>query len=152
MLTYQWCRNNTPIPGADGPDHIVVAEDVGSYLRCAVTAEGRTPRASGYVYPSWEPLRVGLLPDTDATAPNASNAYTLRVRNDNPVPVTITTLELTMPGGFSYRPGTTTGALTTDPALTGPGLADAALDDRLPGPRVRRVGGPRRRDGRLGTR
>ncbi len=26
-----------------------------------------------------------------------------------------------MPGGFSYRPGTTTGALTVDPALTGTG-------------------------------
>ena len=121
VLTYQWYRNNTPIAGADGPDHIVVAEDVGGYLRCAVTAEGQHTAWSWYVYPGWEPLRVGLTADNDATAPFAANAYTLRVRNDNPVAVTITNLELTMPGGFSYRSGTTTGALTTDPALTGPG-------------------------------
>ena len=55
------------------------------------------------MYPTWEPLRDRPAADTDASGPFAFNAYTLRVRNDNPVPVTITTLELTMPGGFSYR-------------------------------------------------
>lgn len=121
VLTYQWYRNNTLISGADGPDHIVVAEDVGGHLRCAVTAEGAHTAWSWYVYPGWEPLRLTLTADNDATGPNALNGYTLRIRNDNPVAVTIRQLELTMPGGFSYRPGTTTGALTTEPALTGPG-------------------------------
>jgi len=121
VLTYQWRRGGRAIQGADGPDHVVVAEDVGSYLQCAVTAEGAHVAVSGAIYPTWEPLRIGLLPDNDATAPNTFNTYTLRVRNDNPVPVLITTLELTMPGGFSYRPGTTSGAQTTDPTLTGPG-------------------------------
>ena len=99
----------------------MVAEDVGTSLNCAVTAEGAHTATSWWVYPTWEPLRLNLLPDADATGPNAFNAYTLRLRNDNPVAVTITTLELTMPGGFSYRAGTTTGALNIDPSLTGPG-------------------------------
>jgi Ca2+-binding RTX toxin-like protein len=43
------------------------------------------------------------------------------VRNDNPVPVAIAQLDLTLPGGFSYRPGTTTGALTADPVPVGAG-------------------------------
>ena len=121
VLTYQWRRGGRAIQGADGPHHIVVAEDVGTYLQCAVTAEGAHVAVSPSIYPSWEPLRLSLLPDNDAIAPNAFNAYTLRVRNDNPVPVVITQLDLTMPGGFSYRPGTTSGAQTTDPQLTGPG-------------------------------
>ena len=56
-----------PIAGADGPDHIVVAEDVGTSLNCAVTAEGTHTATSWWVYPSWEPLRLTLLPDADAT-------------------------------------------------------------------------------------
>jgi hypothetical protein len=36
-----------------------------------------------------------------------------------------------MPGGFSYRTGTTTGALTTDPALTGPGSLTLLCHGRL---------------------
>ncbi|HET6550693.1 MAG TPA: hypothetical protein VFG79_19665, partial [Solirubrobacter sp.] len=121
VLTYQWRRNNQPIDGADEADHIVVAEDVGAYLTCAVTAEGTHTATSSAIYPTWEPLRLSIAADSDATAPNAFNAYTLRVRNDNPVTVAITQLELTLPGGFSYRPGTTTGALTADPVPTGPG-------------------------------
>src|SRR4051794_1889702 len=121
VLSYQWLRNNQPIAGADSADHIVVAEDVGASLRCAVSAEGTSTAYSWWVYPTWEPLRITLAPDADASGPNVFNGYTLRVRNDNPVPVTITELDLTMPGGFSYRQGTTTGALTSDPQLTGPG-------------------------------
>ena len=60
MLTYQWYRNNTPIAGADGPDHIVVAEDVGGYLRCAVTAEGQ--------HTAWSVVRV---PELGAAARRA---------------------------------------------------------------------------------
>src|SRR3954469_1340850 len=94
---------------------MVAAEDVGAYVTCAVTAEGSRTAVSSAVYPSWEPLRLTVTPDADATAANAANAYTLRVRNDNPVPVVITQLDLTLPGGFFYRLGTTTGALTADP-------------------------------------
>ena len=133
VLTYQWRRNNTPIPGADGPDHIVVAEDVGSDLHCAVTAEGTHTACVLVRVPDLGAAAARAdCRTTTRTGAERANAYTLRVRNDNPVPVTITQLELTMPGGFSYRPGTTTGALTIDPTLTGAGLADTALDRRLP--------------------
>ena len=86
MLTYQWYRNNPPIAGADGPDHIVVAEDVGGYLRCAVTAEGQhTALVRGTCTRAGSRCASALTADDDATAPFAANAYTLRVRNDNPV-------------------------------------------------------------------
>ena len=57
------------IPDADGPDHIVVAQDVGTSLTCQVTAEGSRTATSPAVTPGWEPLRLSLLPDADASAP-----------------------------------------------------------------------------------
>ena len=121
VLSYQWRRNNQPIPGADGPDHIVVAEDVGTSLNCAVTAEGMHTATSWWVYPSWEPLRLTLLPDLDATAPSVQRVHAAAAQRQPGAGRSSTQLELTMPGGFSYRPDTTSGALTTNPATTGAG-------------------------------
>ena len=135
VLTYQWYRNDTLIPGADGPDHIVVAEDVGGYLRCAVTAEGQHTAWSYYVYPSWEPLRVALTADNDATAPFASNGVHAarpqrqpRGRDHHGARVDHARRVLLPLGDHDRR--------TDDgPGPHRPELADAALDERLPGPR-----------------
>ncbi|HWK27649.1 MAG TPA: hypothetical protein VNS09_13860 [Solirubrobacter sp.] len=121
VVTYQWRRNGVAIPGAVSADRIVAPEDVATSLTCAVTAEGSRTAVSPAVTPAWEPLRLSVLPDSDATAPGAFNAYTVRLRNENPVPVTITQFDLTLPGGFSFRPGTTSGVLKADPVPTGPG-------------------------------
>ena len=69
VLTTSGGATTPPIAGADGPDHIVVAEDVGTSLNCAVTAEGTHTATSWWVIPSWEPLRLTLPPDLDASAP-----------------------------------------------------------------------------------
>ena len=121
ITSYKWRRNGVAIPDADGPDHIVTAADVGTSLTCAVTAEGTRTAVSPAVVPTWEALRLSMLPDSDAGAPGAFNAYTARLRNENPVAVTITQFDLTLPGGFSFRPSTTSGALTIDPTQTGTG-------------------------------
>jgi hypothetical protein len=64
VTTYKWRRNAIVIPDADGPDHIVVAQDVGTSLTCAVTAEGARTAISPAVTPTWEPLRLSLLPSS----------------------------------------------------------------------------------------
>ena len=88
--------------------------------------------------------------DNDATAPNASNAYTLRVRNDNPVPVTITTLEfdharrvLLPRRDHDRRADDRPGAAPAPDSLTLRWTTDFQV------PASGRVGRPRRRHGRL---
>ena len=88
---------------------------------CVVTAEGNYPAQSFQVGVTWQPLQLGVVPDADAVSPSAVDGYSVRVRNPNPTTVAIATLDLTLPGGFSYQPGTTSGALTVDPTPTGPG-------------------------------
>ena len=91
VLSFQWRRNNQAIPGADGPDHIVVAEDVGTSLNCAVTAEGASTTTSWWVYPTWEPLRfdpaAGRRRVSAADAPTPTRcacATTTRCRSPSP--------------------------------------------------------------------
>ena len=120
-VSYRWLRSGVDIPGADSADYLVTAEDVGAYLSCVVTAEGNYPAQSFQVFVTWQPLQLGVVPDADAVSPSAVDGYSVRVRNPNPTSVSISTLDLTLPGGFAYQPGTTSGALTVDPTPTGPG-------------------------------
>lgn len=122
-VAYQWWRNGAEIPGADAADYIVTADDVGRALSCVVTAEGNAAYVaySKTVYPTWEPLRTTLVAEQDAVDPGQADAYVLRVRNLNPVAVPITATRLTLPPGFSYRPGTTSGPVTSEPVAGGVG-------------------------------
>jgi Ca2+-binding RTX toxin-like protein len=120
-VSYQWRRNNVSIADADAADYVVTGTDVGTSLSCVVTAEGTRSAISAGVLARWEPLQLTVVPDLDAVTPSSTDVYTVRLSNPNPTTVAISSLELTMPGGFSYRLGTTTGAITTNPTLTGPG-------------------------------
>ncbi|HEV2813485.1 MAG TPA: hypothetical protein VGW10_09560 [Solirubrobacteraceae bacterium] len=137
-VAYQWRRNFQEIPGADAPDYIVTAEDVDVPLDCVVTAEGDpayTATAS-YVFPTWEPLRLALSPEIDAVDPAQADAYVLRIRNLNPVAVPVQPIRITLPGGFSYRPGTTSGALTSDPQAGGVGSLTLTWNEEIEVPAI----------------
>ena len=120
-VTYRWRRGYVDIPGADRADKIVTTEDVGAYLDCVVTAEGARAGDLGDRAAAWEPLQLSVVPDADAVAPQRDGGATrcgcatrTPLRGD-------VGARADAAGGFSYRVGTTTGAITAEPLLTGPG-------------------------------
>ena len=69
------------------------------------------------------PLAVTKTADAGSVAAGANDGYTIHVSNNNVSAVTLETLTDTLPAGFSYRTGTTTGATTTDPTIVGQNLS-----------------------------
>jgi uncharacterized repeat protein (TIGR01451 family) len=68
------------------------------------------------------PLSTAKTADKPAVGPGAADAYTITVSNPNPGPVTLTSITDTLPAGFTYTPGSTTGATTANPTISGPML------------------------------
>lgn len=51
--------------------------------------------------------------------PEAADSYTITIENPNTSDVTLTEISDTLPAGFSYTAGSSTGATTDDPAVSG---------------------------------
>lgn len=66
-----------------------------------------------------EPLTTAKTAADDTTPAGGDNGYTITVSNPNPADVTLDSIVDTLPDGFAYRSGTTTGATTSDPAVDG---------------------------------
>jgi uncharacterized repeat protein (TIGR01451 family) len=66
-----------------------------------------------------QPLTLTKTADAGSVAAGGSDGYTITANNPNAGPVTLTTLTDTLPTGFSYQSGTTSGATTTDPGIVG---------------------------------
>jgi hypothetical protein len=62
---------------------------------------------------------VTLRPDVRLALSSGRAGYTLTLHNPNVLPVTTSAISLTLPRGFRYVPGTTTGVTTADPARSG---------------------------------
>jgi hypothetical protein len=69
---------------------------------------------------------VGIIPLTSAktadqgTVPaGAADAYNIQITNPNATEQTVTSITDTLPAGFTYTPGSSTGATTTDPTVSG---------------------------------
>ncbi|HWB71102.1 MAG TPA: hypothetical protein VG452_02710, partial [Egibacteraceae bacterium] len=67
----------------------------------------------------WVPLTTAKTGDDDHTAPGGANGYTITVSNPNPVAVQLDAIIDTLPEGFGYTTGSTTGVTTADPAVAG---------------------------------
>ncbi|MPV49062.1 hypothetical protein GCG21_03385 [Pseudactinotalea sp. HY160] len=67
------------------------------------------------------PVRFAKTADDDAvTVPDqATSGYTITMSNEGAVERTLTSITDTLPAGFAYDPGSTIGATTTDPAVSG---------------------------------
>jgi uncharacterized repeat protein (TIGR01451 family) len=65
------------------------------------------------------PLSTEKVADASTSAAGARNGYTITVRNPNPGSVTLSSITDTLPAGFSYVAGSTTGATTANPSISG---------------------------------
>ena len=70
-----------------------------------------------------QPLTMAKTADAASTGAGGENGYTITIRNPGDVAVSLDSVTDTLPAGFAYRPGTTTGAATTDPSIAGRDLA-----------------------------
>lgn len=68
------------------------------------------------------PLTITKIADATTVQAGGTDGYTITVNNPNITNVTLGSLSDTLPAGFTYRPGTTTGATTADPSIDGPTL------------------------------
>ena len=76
------------------------------------------------------PLTTDVTADAATVRPGAGTGYTVSVSNPNDTAQVLRTLSLTLPAGFAYTAGTTTGATTSDPQVQGSTLTwtlDAAV-------------------------
>jgi hypothetical protein len=62
-----------------------------------------------------QPLTVTKTAGAPDTAPGGTNSYTITVQNPNDFDARLNTIEDSLPAGFAYVAGTTTGATTFDP-------------------------------------
>jgi uncharacterized repeat protein (TIGR01451 family) len=76
---------------------------------------------------TFAPLGVAALVTTKAadvatSAPGATNGYTITISNSNDGSILLNSVTDTLPAGFSYHVGSSTGVTTTDPAVSGQSL------------------------------
>ena len=66
-----------------------------------------------------EPVTLTKTADASSVVAGGSDGYTITATNSNTSAVTLTSLSDTLGAGFSYQSGTTTGATTADPSVSG---------------------------------
>ncbi len=91
----------------------------------ATSAGGCQPGAS------LPPPTVSKTADSPSSAPGGSNGYTIAVTNPNDVAVDLDTITDTLPSGFAYVPGSTTGDVTDDPGVAGQVLTWQSIEGSL---------------------
>ena len=69
------------------------------------------------------PLTVSKTADAASTAAGGANGYTITVDNPNVIPASLSSITDTLPTGFTYTAGSTTGATTADPSVAGSTLS-----------------------------
>ena len=65
------------------------------------------------------PLVASKTADSGTAEAGGTNGYTISISNPNADSASLESITDTLPGGFAYVPGTTTGATTADPVIAG---------------------------------
>jgi len=65
------------------------------------------------------PLSTTKTADAATAAPGSGDGYTITIHNPNTSAVTVNSITDTLPAGFTYTAGSTTGATTSDPSIAG---------------------------------
>jgi uncharacterized repeat protein (TIGR01451 family) len=121
-----WSRIGQQLPFPDTCD-CATSQDNGLGLSWDVSlAAGASKTYSSLVTFSplgRSPLTIAKTADAASAQAGGTDGYTITVTNNNVSPVTLASLTDTLGAGFSYRTGTTTGASTADPAVTGQTLS-----------------------------
>lgn len=66
-----------------------------------------------------QPLVTSKTADSPTSMVGSQNGYTITIENPNPNPVTLTSITDTLPAGFNYVLGSSTGVTTSDPIVSG---------------------------------
>ena len=66
-----------------------------------------------------EPLVTSKTADSPTSTPGGQDGYTIMIENPNPGSVILSSITDTLPDGFSYVPGSSSGVTTSDPSITG---------------------------------
>jgi uncharacterized repeat protein (TIGR01451 family) len=66
-----------------------------------------------------EPLTTAKAADSPTSPAGGSNGYTIEIANPNAFDATLTSITDTLPAGFTYVTGSSTGVTTADPAIEG---------------------------------
>ncbi len=110
-----------------------VSSTAGTYTNSADgIASGYTVIGTGPTAPvtvtgtTTQPVTLTKTADSSTATAGGQDAYTITATNPNAAPATLTAVD-TLPAGFSYRTGTTTGATTADPAVSGQSLTFGAI-------------------------
>ena len=69
-----------------------------------------------------EPLTTTKTAAQPSVSTGASDTYTITIANPNSTAVTLASITDTLPAGFTYTTGSTTGPTTADPVVSGPDL------------------------------
>jgi hypothetical protein len=85
-----------------------LAEDAGGDLVASIVE---------LIQSAYAPL--SLSPDLRTAVRTGRAGYTVRLQNPNILPLTIASLEVMLPAGLRYVPGTSSGATRTEPAVVG---------------------------------
>lgn len=64
-----------------------------------------------------DPLTTAKAADSPSTPAGGGNGYTIAVSNPNATAITLNTITDTLPDGFTYQAGSTSGATTADPSI-----------------------------------
>ena len=64
------------------------------------------------------PLATTKTADSASASPGGADGYTITISNPNTSAVSLTAITDTLPTGFTYTPGSTTGATTSDPTVS----------------------------------
>lgn len=98
-------------------------EDNGAGISWNITipANGSVTRSNLTVYSpvGTQPLFTSKTADAASVAAGAADGYTITVTNPNGAASTLNSITDTLPAGFSYTAGSTSGATTADPGIAG---------------------------------
>jgi uncharacterized repeat protein (TIGR01451 family) len=117
---WAWIGSKLPFP--DTCD-CTIFEDNGAGIswNFSIPAAGSVTysQATAFSPMGMEPLVTGKTADNDSSPPGSENGYTITINNPNQVAVTLTSIFDTLPDGFAYVPGSTSGVTTEDPGIGG---------------------------------
>ena len=118
-----WAKIGSRTPFANSCEQCSIYTDNGAGLSWNVTipAGGSVTRSHLTVF---SPLGIVPLTTTKTVAlpsvtAGRSDSYTITIANPNTSPATLASITDTLPAGFTYTPGSTSGATTTDPGVAG---------------------------------
>ncbi|HEY6986086.1 MAG TPA: hypothetical protein VH375_08390 [Rhodanobacteraceae bacterium] len=117
---WAWIGTHQPFPNTCD---CTIQEDNGSGISWNITvpANGSITRSNLTVYSpvGTQPLFVTKTADAANANPGAADGYTITVTNPNATGSTLNSITDTLPAGFTYTLGSTTGATTANPTVNG---------------------------------